>query len=104
MAREKYHTLTQPMFYILLALESECCGADVVTRVGEITQNRVGIGPGTLYALLNDFVKEDLIEETYIEGRRRNYVITDKGKKLLRNEYGRIRQQADDYRRSRGEE
>ncbi|MCI9003389.1 MAG: PadR family transcriptional regulator, partial [Oscillibacter sp.] len=26
MAREKFQTLTEPMFYILLCLREECCG------------------------------------------------------------------------------
>ena len=26
MAREKFQTLTEPMFYILLTLREECCG------------------------------------------------------------------------------
>ena len=99
MAREKYQTLTQPMFFILMALASECCGADVVSRVNKITQGSINIGPGTLYALLGDFVKEGLIEETYTEGRRRNYIITEKGKDLLTGEYKRIRQQVEFYRK-----
>ena len=98
MAREKYQTLTQPMFFILMALTTECCGADVVSRIGQITQGRVKIGPGTLYALLGDFLKEDLIEETGAEGRRRNYVITEKGKTLLKSEYKRISQQVEYYK------
>ena len=85
------------MFYILMALETECCGADVVTRVVEITRNKIKLGPGTLYALLNDFLKEGLIEETETNGRRRNYIITETGKKLLHDEYKRIRQQVEDY-------
>ena len=103
MAREKYQTLTQPMFFILMALTSECCGADVVNRVNEITQGGVNIGPGTLYTLLGDFLKEGLIRETEADGRRRNYIITEKGQKLLEDEYARIRQQVDYYKQFRGE-
>ena len=55
MAREKFQTLTEQMFYILLALQEERCGADIMALVAQITQNRVTIGPGTLYNLLEDF-------------------------------------------------
>ena len=33
MAREKFQTLTEQMFYILLCLQRECCGVDVMARV-----------------------------------------------------------------------
>ena len=33
MAREKFSTLTEQMFYILLCLREECCGMDVMARV-----------------------------------------------------------------------
>ena len=32
MAREKFSTLTEQMFYILLCLREECCGMDVMAR------------------------------------------------------------------------
>ena len=51
MAREKFSTLTEQMFYILLCLREECCGMDVMTRVNELTGGRVAVGPGTLYNL-----------------------------------------------------
>ena len=52
MAREKFSTLTEQMFYILLCLREECCGMDVMARVNELTGGRVAVGPGTLYNLL----------------------------------------------------
>ena len=30
MAREKFHTLTEQMFYVLLCLDEECCGTDIL--------------------------------------------------------------------------
>ena len=47
MAREKFQTLTEPMFYILLCLREECCGTDVMARVAALTHDRVTVGPGT---------------------------------------------------------
>ena len=79
MAREKYKTLTEQMFYILICLKKERCGIEIMDWVADVTKNRVTLGPGTLYALIGDFVKEDIIKETSAEGRRRNYIITDKG-------------------------
>ena len=73
MAREKFQTLTEQMFYILLALQEERCGADIMALVAQITQNRVTIGPGTLYNLLEDFLSAGMIMQTKVEGRRRSY-------------------------------
>lgn len=97
MPRERFKTLTEQMFYILLCLHQECCGADILERVRTITADRVRIGSGTLYDLLEQFSSEGIIQETKVEGRRRSYIITDKGKEMLEQEYQRIRFQAADY-------
>lgn len=99
MPRAKFQTLTEQMFYILLCLKDECCGTDIMEKVSEITDGRISVGPGTLYNLLDQFVYEEIIRETKVEGRRRSYILTDKGSETLETEYNRIRKQADDYRR-----
>ncbi len=99
MPRAKFKTLTEQMFYILLSLKDECCGTDIMEKVLEITGGRISVGPGTLYNLLDQFVCEEIIRETKVEGRKRSYILTEKGKEILENEYTRIRKQADDYRR-----
>ena len=99
MAREKFHTLTEQMFYILLCLQTECCGVDIMEQVDRMTENRVAIGPGTLYSLLESFIAEGFIRETRVEGRKRSYLLTVKGQLRLEEEYRRILQQAEDYRR-----
>ena len=97
MAREKFQTLTEQMFYILLCLQRECCGVDVMDRVARMTENRVTIGPGTLYSLLESFQTEGFIQETRVEGRRRSYQITQKGRDRLEEEVQRLRRQTEDY-------
>lgn len=96
MARKKFQTLTEQMYYILLALTSECCGVDITDRVKEITHDRMLIGPGTLYSLLADFEKEEIIVATKIEGRKKSYIITEKGKALLTQEYERLKRQVEE--------
>ena len=97
MPRERFKTLTEQMFYILLCLYKECRGADILEKVRTITADRVRIGSGTLYDLLEQFSSEKIIRETKAEGSRRSYIITDKGKEMLKQEYQRIRFQAADY-------
>ena len=97
MAREKFQTLTEQMFYILLCLQRECCGVDVMEQVERMTEGRVVIGPGTLYSLLESFLKEGFIQETRVDGRKRSYQITVKGRLRLEEEVQRLRRQAEDY-------
>ena len=99
MAREKFQTLTEQMFYILLCLRTECCGTDIMVQVSQLTGGRVSIGPGTLYNLLESFLRSGMIKETKVEGRKRSYLITDAGQKTLDDEYRRLLTLAEDYRR-----
>jgi len=98
MAREKFQTLTEPMFYILLSLRRECCGTDIMARVAELTRGRVSVGPGTLYNLLDSFLQAGMIRETAVSGRKRTYVITDKGRRTLEAEYRRLLALTEDYK------
>lgn len=90
MAREQLQTLTEPMYYILLALTQECCGVDIMEKVRALSHGRVAVGPGTLYAMLAKFEEKDIIRLTAAEGRRKSYVITDAGREELRKEYIRL--------------
>lgn len=104
MAREKFHTLTEQMFYILLCLTKEQCGTDLMSAVSALTGGRVIVGPGTLYNLLEQFQTAGMIEETKMEGRRRSYRITAAGRQALAEEYRRLITLAEDYRRVMPEE
>ena len=99
MPRAKFQTLTEQMFYILLCLRSERCGIDIMDTVQKLTDGRISVGSGTLYNLLEQFQSEQLIKETRVEGRRRSYILTEKGRVMLQEEYDRICRRAEDYRR-----
>jgi len=90
MAREKFQTLSEPMYYILLSLTKACCGVDIMKKVLEISNNRVLVGPGTLYALLAKFEKAGIINAIETEGTRKTYIISDYGKRLIKEEYSRL--------------
>ena len=104
MPRQKFKTLTEQMFYILLCLKEECRGMDILEMVRTSTNGRVNIGSATLYDLLEMFVTEGIIRETKVEGRRRSYILTQKGMDMLYKEYDRIMTQAQDFRAVFGEE
>ena len=84
--------LTEPMFYVLMAfLHGEMCGIDVAAFVEKKTRGRVKLGPGTLYTPLNKFQDEALIEEIEVEGRKRTYRLTAKGREAYEEELERLR-------------
>ena len=99
MARAKFQTLTEQMFYTLLCLKEECCGMDILDRVPAMTGQRIKIGSGTLYTLLEQFLEAGMICETRVEGRRRSYVLTQKGRQMLQRECERLERQLEDSRR-----
>ena len=92
MAREPLRVLTESMFYVLLSLlRQERCGTEIVEFVDNTTAGRVPLGQGTLYTILGKFVEERLIEETAVEGRKRTYRITERGRALYRQELSRLK-------------
>ena len=99
MPREKFRTLTEQMFYILMCLRTEMCGMDIMEKVSAMTNGRVQVGPGTLYNLLEQFADAGMIRETRAEGRRRSYILTDKGQEALAAEYARLQALTRDYDR-----
>ena len=104
MARKKLETLTEQMYYVLLALRRERHGYAVMQAITQLTGGRVGVGAGTLYALLERFEKDGLIRLTRMEENRKYYQLTPVGDQALRSEYERIRQQAADLERVLKEE
>ena len=84
--------LTEPMFYVLMSfLRQNMCGTEITEFVERRTGGRVRLGPGTLYTLLGKFQDEKLIVEAEVDGRRRTYHLTDKGRALYREELERLR-------------
>lgn len=79
------------MYYVLLVLREERCGAQIAEAVDALTQHRVSLGPGTLYALLAQFEEE---------GRKRSYRITPAGIQLLLDEYRRLLQMISDTKKA----
>lgn len=104
MARPKFQTLTEQMYYVLLCLRQECYGMDIMEKIPAMTDGRVKVGSGTLYHLLEEFLQAGMIRQTKVEGRRRSYLLTDQGRQVLAAEYRRLCAQAEDYRRVFGEE
>ena len=100
MPREALSSLTEPMYYVLLALNRPRCGIEIMARVEEISRGRLKIGPGTLYTMLAKFEDNGLIAlvspSPGESGKRKSYEMTAKGAALLKQEYDRLKRQAED--------
>ena len=93
MPKKSMDTLTESMFYVLMALMSgPLCGIAIASFIDNRTHGRLQIGPATLYTILGKFEKEKYIRETAVEGRKRTYEITGKGFEAYRDELKRLKQ------------
>ncbi len=97
MPREELKTLTEQMFYILIALHKPMYGLEISNYITELTDGRILLPPGTLYALLSRFEQENYIELVKPMTKRKVYIISDLGKKLLSDEYNRLQKMVVDF-------
>ena len=84
--------LTEAVYYILLSMLEPIHGYAVMQNVEKLTGGRVSLGAGTLYGAINT-----LLEKRWIcavtgdrDSRKKEYVITDLGRKILQRELVRI--------------
>ena len=103
MPKKAMETLTESMFYVLMAFHSgPMCGIDIAEEIDRCTNGRLRIGPATLYTILGKFEKENYIEEISVEGRKRTYQITENGRAAYREELARLRHCIEDAERVKG--
>jgi DNA-binding PadR family transcriptional regulator len=84
--------LTPPVFYILLSLwQKERHGYEIMKQVEKDSNNKVRLGPGTLYGAIKNMLEEKLIIEVDKGNskRRRYYSLTDKGRNTISSEMQR---------------
>ena len=91
MPKKSMESLTESMFYVLMAfLARPMCGIEVTEFIEILTQGRIQMGPATLYTILGKFEAEQYIQETAVEGRKRTYAITEKGRAAYAQELARL--------------
>lgn len=86
----KYLPLTEATYYIMLSLLEPLHGYGVMQKVEHISRGSVSPGPGTLYGVFTTLEKEGLIVMVKEEDRRKSYVLTSKGKEVLKQQIGRL--------------
>lgn len=84
-------SLTPQIFYILLALATkERHGYDIMKQVELDSQNKIRLGPGTLYGAIKRMLESKLIIEVQTShSRRKYYRLTPKGRTIFSQELQR---------------
>ncbi|WP_312048341.1 PadR family transcriptional regulator [Exiguobacterium profundum] len=82
--------LTEAVYYILLSLQVPRHGYGMMQFVQELSNGRVQLAPGTLYGALSSLVDRGWIQALEGTGRKKEYEITEAGRKALRSELNRL--------------
>jgi len=84
--------LTEAVLYILLSLYVPMHGYRIMQNVRDLSNDRVSLGPGTLYGAINTLIEKNWIKSVNIdkESRKKEYEITDLGKKMVECEIVRL--------------
>lgn len=82
--------MTETMFYILLSLQKERHGYEIMQYVQTITKGRITLGAGTVYQSLSKLRGDKLITPTQEIDRQKKYVITSLGVEVLKLEAARL--------------
>jgi DNA-binding PadR family transcriptional regulator len=90
--QDKYLPMTEAAYYVLISLNKPRHGYGIMQHVNEITNERIKIGAGTMYGNLSRMEKEGLINSVAEEDRKKIYVISEKGKIVLKLELARLKE------------
>ena len=85
-------TLTEGVYLILLSMLRSRHGYAVMQHIGKLTKGRVVLGAGTLYGAINTLVEKRWIQAVgkAKDSRKKEYIITDLGKEVLRGDMARM--------------
>ena len=86
----KYLPMTETAFYILLVLKNQLHGYGIILAVEELTSGRIRIGAGTIYGTLTKMEKDGVVVEVDKVDRRKIYIQSEIGKKLISHEIARL--------------
>ena len=97
--------LTESTYYILLSLCTPRHGYGIMQQTEELSHGRVRLAAGTLYGALNTLCDKGWIIQLPIDdgSRRKEYKLTELGRKILAAEVQRLRELADNGERILGE-
>lgn len=91
MKRDKNLPLTETVYYILLALLQPAHGYLIMQKVEELSNGDVRMAAGTLYGAIENLLKLKFIQPIQSDdSRRKIYIITDEGKRVLHHDFERM--------------
>ena len=86
--------LTEAVYYILLSLMQPLHGYGIMQNVEKLSHGRLRLAAGTLYGAISSMLDKGWI--TALDGaadsRKKEYVITEAGRDILRAEYTRLKE------------
>ena len=86
--------LTEAVYYILLSLMEPLHGYGIMQNVEQLSRGRLRLAAGTLYGAISSMLEKGWI--TALDGaadsRKKEYVITEAGRDILRAEYTRLKE------------
>ena len=86
--------LTESTYYILLSLYTPRHGYAIMQQAEALSAGRVRLAAGTLYGALSSLCDKGWIRLLPVEAgsRKKEYVLTDEGFRVLRAELARLRE------------
>lgn len=86
--------LTEAVYYILLSLIEPCHGYGIMQHVEKLSNGRVRLAAGTLYGAINSLLEKNWVKalSNLSDSRKKDYQITDLGKKVLLVEINRLKE------------
>lgn len=91
MNRDKNLPLTETIYYVLLALTEPSHGYAIMQKVEELSNGQVRLAAGTMYGAIENLSRKKLITSLPSDDpRRKTYIISDFGKKVLAADYRRM--------------
>lgn len=92
MVRDKQLPLTETVYYILLALKEPAHGYLIMQKIEELSGGQVRMAAGTLYGAIDNLLKLKWIQPYgTVDQRRKVYVLTVEGERMLRMDYERMK-------------
>lgn len=98
--------LTEAVYYILLSLMTPLHGYGIMQNVERLSGGRLRLAAGTLYGAISNMLEKAWITalDNTADSRKKEYVITETGREILRAEYARLKELVDNGRMALEEE
>ena len=91
------NALTEAVYYILLSLMQPMHGYGIMQSVEQRSGGRLRLAAGTLYGAISTMLEKGWITalDNGADSRKKEYVITETGREVLRAEYARLKELVD---------